>query len=397
MPVAALVAAALFSVPAQAAPEISADIGALQQVADGARDATPALQAALQHGIVTLPPGTYRITRPLEVRSNQGIIGPGVLLIDFDSKKPDATNAALHAEGTNLRFEGFTIQKKFVDGSYGVGILAASGSKNIVIRNLDISGYSARYGIHLQEVENFEITSCYIHDFMVNVAADMIEDSPAGIRVTRCKWGVVSNNRLSRIEVGPEGLLSISPFRPAYGPQKYQSDHMTIMQSAYVSITGNVMQVSGEGIDMLLSSYCTLSGNIIRDIWNQGVKMLGVSHCTVTGNSLLDCFQGVGLDGHKQLGQPATGNVVTGNSILFNTDVAGAGKLFTSKVNNKDIYGVQFRVESFGNLVANNVIQDLSSTSTVLRAAMSPHNSSNLVINNQDAATTQTAVDTNSH
>jgi parallel beta-helix repeat protein len=363
----------------------------IQQVADGREDATPVLQAALQGGIVELPPGKYRLTGPLEVRSNQGIIGPGVLLVDFDSKKPDATNAAIYAEGTNLRFEGFTIQKKFVDGSYGVGILAGNGSHDVVMRNLDISGYSARYGIHLQEVENFEITSCYIHDFMVNVAADMIEDSPAGIRVTRCRWGVISNNRVSRIEVGANGLSSISPFRPAYGAQQYQSDDMTIMQSQYISITGNVMHVSGEGIDMLLSSRCTLTGNIIRDIWNQGIKLLGVSHCTVTGNSILDCFQGIGLDGHKQFERPSEDNVVTGNSILFNTEAIGASKERTSKVNNKEIIGIELRGESFGNLIANNVVQDLSSTSPVMRAAISPRDPSNLVVNNQDATTTPSA------
>jgi len=195
---------------------------------------------------VALGPGSYRITRPLHLSSGAALIGSGKIIIDFDSEKMDASNAALYGQGQDIRLEGISIAKRFRNGSYGVGVLIAAGSQNIAVRNVEISGYSARYGIHIVESENFEITGCYIHDFLMDTSADMIVDSPAGVRVTRCKSGVISNNRILRIEVGERGYTSASPLRVAYGRQTYQSECLTIMQCRAITVAGNVLETSGE-------------------------------------------------------------------------------------------------------------------------------------------------------
>lgn len=333
---------------------------------DGVADDTAALQKALDtQKTVLLGPDTYRITHTLHLPSGGGLTGTGTLLVDFDSGKMDASNAALQGRGNDIRLQGITIRKRFQDGSYGIGILIDSGSKNVAIRNVEISGYSARYGIHLVETESFEITGCYIHDFMMDASADMILDSPAGIRLTRSQNGIVSNNRIQRIEVGAKGYVSISPVRPAYGKQGYQSDCMTIMQCGHVAVNGNVLDTSGEAIDLLLSQYCTVSANTIRNIWFQGIKMLGVRYSAVTGNLLRDCLEGIGLAEHVAMKTDCVGNTVTGNTILD----SGSPGDFHMPIRLRDglagAYGIDLSGRCLHNTVAHNTILDTQSRKTM--------------------------------
>ena len=277
----------------------------------------------------------------------------------------DASNAAIFAGGAGIRIEGVTLAKRFLDGSYGVGVLIAPGSRNVTLRNLEIHGYSARYGIHIVESENFEISGCVIRDFLMDTVADMILDSPAGIRVTRSRNGIISGNRILRIEVGPRGYASISPVRPGYGRQTYQSDHLTVMQCRSVAIVGNVLDTSGEGIDLLLSRECTVSANTIGNIWFQGIKMLGVRYCSVTGNVIRDCLQGIGLAGHAAMKTDCVGSTVTGNTILN----PGAPGVFSVPAKERAGLGGAFGIEITGccrdNVVSHNVVLDTQEKKTM--------------------------------
>lgn len=346
---------------------------------DGRADDTDALERAIRaEKLIFLPPGRYRITRPLALDTGCGIVGPGTLYVDFDSARSDASNAALNCQGSNIRIDGITIEKRFIDGSYGIGIsLGGSGHRNIRIHGVDISGYSARYGIHLVECEDFEISNCHIHDFMMDAGADMIQDSPAGIRVTRSRRGVISNNRILRIEVGKSGLASISPKVPKYGKQGYQSDHMTIVSCRNVTITGNLMATSGEGIDLLLSQECAVSGNTIEDIWFQGIKMLGVSFSTISGNVIRDCYQGVGLADHTKFGADCIGNAITGNTIVDSGSPGSFGLPGPARLRYGVPAGVDVHDASDYAVIAGNVIMDTQATKTMRSAIATngaPHN-----------------------
>lgn len=333
---------------------------------DGKTDDTFALQHALDtQKIVTLGPGTYRITRPLRLSSGYGLIGPGKILVDFDSATMDDANAALRGAGRDIRVEGITVEKRFRDGSYGMGILIASGSENVVVRNVEIRGYSARYGIHIVESESFEITGCYIHDFIMDTTADMILDSPAGIRITRSQNGIISNNRIQRIEVGAQGYVSISPVRPAYGKQLYQSDCITVMQCRRITLVGNVLDTSGEGIDLLLSQDCTVSANSIRNIWFQGIKMLGVRYSAVTGNVLRDCKQGIGLAEHVTEKTECVGNTVTGNTILDSGSPGTFRVPAAERISPLSAFGIDLDGNCHDNTIAHNTILDTQAKKTM--------------------------------
>ena len=354
---------------------------------DGLADDTAALQNALNtRKSVALGPGSYRITRPLHLSSGAALIGSGKIIVDFDSEKMDESNAALYGQGQDIRVEGISIVKRFRDGSYGVGVLIATGSQNIVVRNVEISGYSARYGIHIVESENFEITGCYIHDFLMDTSADMIVDSPAGIRATRCKSGVISNNRILRIEVGEKGYTSVSPLRVAYGRQTYQSDCLTIMQCRRITVVGNVLETSGEGIDLLLSQDCVVSANSICNIWFQGIKMLGVRFTSVTGNVLRDCLQGIGLAEHLALKTDCVGNTITANTILD----SGAPGTFRvpSRVREglADAIGIDLNGRCLDNVVAQNTILDTQPKKTMALAIRQNQKIRNVVEGNNTRA-----------
>ncbi len=349
---------------------------------DGRTDDTAALQLELnKRKGLELAPGTYRITKPLQLPSGSTLSGTGQILVDFDNGKMDASNAALVGQGRDIRVEGISIKKRFQDGSYGVGVLIDSGSKNVVVRNVEISGYSARYGIHLVETDEFEVSGCYIHDFLVDTEADMILDSPAGLRVTRSTNGVISNNRILRIDVGAKGYASRSPVRPEYGRQGHQSDCMTVMQSRSITITGNVLDTSGEGLDLLLSQDCAVSGNSIRNIWLQGIKMLGVRHTSLTGNTLRDCQQGIGLAEHVAMKTECVGNTIIGNTVL-DTGAPGTFRIPPTLRTEIPAIGIDMDGRCVDNVVAHNTILDTQPQKTMKRAIRQSHPLRNVVEGN---------------
>lgn len=356
----------------------------LRAVADGKTDASDAIQAAIDRDrVVRLPAGAiFRLAKPLKLGSNQGLIGPATLIVDFDGGSPERqTNTAVLVQGENIRVEDLTIKKNFIDGSYGSGVVSLQGSKNIVIRGLDISGYSARYGVEFIETTWFEVSGCYVHDFMVNVTADMIEDSPAGILAKRCTDGLISNNRVSRIEVGPEGLKSISPLRPAYGPQRYQSDNITSMLNKRVVFSGNVLETSGEGIDLVLSRECTVVGNSIRDIWFQGIKMLGVSNSVVSGNFVSDCYQGIGLATHTAMKTECENNTVTGNVIIDTGSPGSFGDIARKRVPYSGTIGIDVNDTCKNNVITGNVIRNTKPEAD-MQEAIKANNQPNVIANN---------------
>lgn len=360
------------------------DFGA---VGDGVTDDSAALQQALQTGrVVHLHGGRFRITRRLDIPAHGGLTGPGTIVQDFDNPTlpgtPGVHLAALRISGNEVLLEGFRIEKKFIDGSYACGVVAEHVT-GVRIRNLDISGYSARYGIHLAECSSFEIAGCHVHDFMMNAAADMIADSPAGIRVTRSTDGSIAGNRVLRIEVGPSGRDSISPIRPKYGKQGYQSDCVTIQEGKRIILSGNLCKTSGEGIDMLLSQDCTLANNIVSDIFFQGFKLLGVSYCAVTGNYLEDCYQGIGLTSHSGVNAQASGNSILGN-VIRNTGSPGSfGIPGAQRVRFSGTHAIELHdAGCCNNAVVGNVITDTQTVKTTDSGVHNNGGTANLVANN---------------
>ncbi|MCA9410776.1 MAG: right-handed parallel beta-helix repeat-containing protein [Candidatus Omnitrophica bacterium] len=382
-----LFAALALPVDAQSVARVTPmDFGA---VGNGFIDDSTAVQEALNSGqIIELVSGKYKITQSLQIPTGGGIQGPGTLIHAFDllpPATPDTSHAVLVSSGNDILLENFRIAKQFADGSYSNGVVFQNG-EGLRIKNLEISGYSARYGIHLIEVSNFEVSGCYIHDFRMNASADMIEDSPAGLRVTRSHNGTISGNRILKIEVGSTGRASISPIRPDYGPQGYQSDCMTIQECEGVTIEGNVCITSGEGVDLLLSKSCILTGNVISDTWLGGVKMLGVSFSNVSDNHISDAYQGIQLAYHQNFSAEASGNTVNGN-VLQNIGSPGTFGVPGDQRGPIGVYGIHIFNGGFEdgcryNIVSDNSIVDLQAVKTTEAGVQNDGGPTNLVTDN---------------
>jgi len=94
--------------PVKGAPPGRRPAPAAELRGDGLADDTAALQRALDtRKSVHLGPGRYRITRPLRLPAGASLTGSGALLVDFDSGKMDASNAALYGQGPDIRVEAW--------------------------------------------------------------------------------------------------------------------------------------------------------------------------------------------------------------------------------------------------------------------------------------------------
>ncbi len=352
-------------------------------VGDGFTDDSGAFQAALSAaGIVHVPAGRYRVTAQIQVPADGALMGEGTIVVDWDPAGPGNAEggAAIRVMGDNAAIKGIRIEKVFTDGSYGTGILA-TGCVNTQLRDVAISRYSARYGIHLVECSDFQIAGCLISDFKVDTASDMVGDSPAGIRLTRSARGMVQYCILKRIEVGPAGRASLSPTHPAYGPQGYQSDHVAIVQSRDIAINGNTMLTSGEGINMQGSQNCTLYGNVIQDIYLAGIRMTGTSFCAIGENKIADSYHGIvfddGTSGTKSFGNVFHGNMIRDTGAPGSFGVPGAERITTQTP-----AGVTLSGGSDWNAVTENVVLDTQVVKTQADGIRPNSSANNLVTDN---------------
>ncbi|MCB9769193.1 MAG: right-handed parallel beta-helix repeat-containing protein [Candidatus Omnitrophica bacterium] len=196
------------------------DFGA---VGDGVVDDSAAIQSAIDaSGTIYLADRVYRIAVGLNLPGGSNLIGPGSLLVDFDTGDSTEMNSALRLNGDNIRIENFILEKTFIDGSQGMGI-SAHGSQNLTLDSVEISGYSARPGILFQDCTRFQITDCWVHDFLLDTTTELSGDAPAGIFILDSTDGVLSKTESTALKSDRTGAelavtpLRISPCKPVPG------------------------------------------------------------------------------------------------------------------------------------------------------------------------------------
>ncbi len=286
-----------------------------------------AIQAAINANTdVFFPAGEYWINARLNIPAGRTLHGPtsGSQAVIRVRHEPGLTNNfAMAIEGNGVTIQNLTLDKDFVDGSYATGIYA-EGRDDVTINAVEIKDYSVRYGIHLVETTNFDISNAYIYNFMMNQSnpsgneADMVQDSPAGIRITRSSNGTISNSRIHNIEVGANGRASISELQPGFGPQGYQSDAITLSDSSFITVENNELWNSGELVDNLVSNNSTIRNNTMQMAWLFGVKNIGSQNSSITGNYIGDAATGIYMVDHTQTGEQATGNLIDNNDLVNN-------------------------------------------------------------------------------
>lgn len=323
-----------------------------------------AIQNAINTQLETyLPAGEYWLNAALTLPAGRRLYGPAtgepaVLRVRHDSGSPSG-DFAIVITGNNVSVENLVISKDFVDGSYGTGILADNRS-NITIKGLEIRNYSVRYGIHLIECTDFEISNCYVHSFLMNQSnpsgneADMIQDSPAGIRITRSTNGIIRDSVIRDIDVGPNGRASISSLVPSYGPQGHQADGITLSDSSFITVENNDIWNSGELIDVLVSDNCIVRNNTLQMAYLLGIKCIGSQNCIISDNYIADAAVGLILVDHNS-GEQATGCLIDRNEFV-NIGSRGIWDIAANSRMGGLISGIYIDDNAVGNTISNNNI-----------------------------------------
>lgn len=255
-------------------------------VGDGVANDVAAIQAALNaNTVVNLEGSTYRIASSVSIPAGRKLLGPGVLVADFDTGTATVTNAALQISADDVELRNVSIHKRFVDGSLASGV-RAQGASNLRMESVIIEGYSARPVIRLAGCHNFQISGSKIGGSVLNTAAEIISEPVAGIYLDESSDGLLTDNTINSLTLGPAAL-----------GDGYLSYGIFARQSPRLAILSNEISVIGEGIHFVDSRDATVSGNNISSAWVSGIGLRRSSFIGITGNNIENAFQGISLSG----------------------------------------------------------------------------------------------------
>lgn len=244
---------------------------------DGTTDDTAALQAALADAggdgaTVVVPPGTYRITQPLEVPGGTALIGPGEIV------QGSLATPGLRIMGSDVTIDGLTLLsgragQEYADGAYAVEAQGEPGQwlYRIVLRHLTVRNWGD-YGVYLRQVRHFRVSGC-----------DLTEIGYTGIGVLSGSRGVIRDNRVDSISPGAAG-------------------------NAY----GIIMSYSGKETE---STDIVVRGNRVSGVFWEGIDAHGGSRLTIDGNTVSNSGDGIALARGDTAAHVGSDNRVTNNLV----------------------------------------------------------------------------------
>jgi hypothetical protein len=310
-------------------------------------DCTDALQAALDagaKGVVYIPAGTYRVTRPLVVQTGTTLMGAGYCATVLSTEKP--IPAILHLRrvggpmtivrdlwvagpvGGNWEATGI-----FVDGSNGVTVrdcwvsalgtgIRVNGISDTWLRNIVFE--LNHNGIVVQCPElgwasgNLRMIDCYGY-----------QNYFAGIRLTNCRgvqmhscsatgsaFMLVAENCAQVTISGAQVNWDRSPWRK-FGMRLEDCDTVTVADSVVegmpeygiaavncrrLSLRGNVIRNTTDGPGMMLEAceLTTVSGNSVGESGGDGISASRCGYLALLGN-VVDSY-GLKADGRGAVG-----------------------------------------------------------------------------------------------
>ena len=321
------------------------DFGA---VGDGQVDDTAALQKALDLGrVIELPPGVYRITKAVRLKAGSGLIGTrdSTISVAGDINGLNAENVQ------DIWLKDFSMTRRSGDSiAGGRELIDIKDSHDVTIESLiikDSTSFSRAIWVRGGYADsspntlayNIRISNCLIEDYQRDGdkgGNDGEGIHGAGITLSFCKNFVVSGNRIIQHE--PSLQTNREEIKGPYAglKQNYQSTALEIISCLYGTVTGNLIDTSGQGIDlgggrcypgqttetgMRGSQHVTVTGNTIHNCYSTGIKLVnGASYNTISANTVLESgLVGIwlvpGATAHQDL-TVVQGNVVMGNTVV---------------------------------------------------------------------------------
>ena len=268
----------------------------------------------LQPGdIVYVDSGTYTLPTEITFGATQSgtaanpirIVGAGATTI-LD-RGTIASNASVFrfAGGHDISIESMVLK----EGGSTVNVLANSGSTDVSLKGLDISGFSTD-AVNVGAGDGgFSLTGSNIHDATAPTSVDgidldsVVNATVSGNTISRTRYGIYANNTFSLTISGNLFNLDVT------GVEAYQSAY-TADNSSIVNILGNIVTGSlGTGIDISASyGTATVRGNTISGA-TSSFGLTSGGYVNVNSNELFNNSGGI---------QVGYFNTVTNNNVHDN-------------------------------------------------------------------------------
>ena len=268
----------------------------------------------LQPGdIVYVDSGTYTLPTEITFGATQSgtaanpirIVGAGATTI-LD-RGTIASNASVFrfAGGHDISIESMVLK----EGGSTVNVLANSGSTDVSLKGLDISGFSTD-AVNVGAGDGgFSLTGSNIHDATGPTSVDgidldsVVNATVSGNTISRTRYGIYANNTFSLTISGNLFNLDVT------GVEAYQSAY-TADNSSIVNILGNIVTGSlGTGIDISASyGTATVRGNTISGA-TSSFGLTSGGYVNVDSNELFNNSGGI---------QVGYFNTVTNNNVHDN-------------------------------------------------------------------------------
>jgi len=261
-------------------------------------------------GVVTLPRLTFRVDKPIVLRSGTVIDGTGAVVDACHGGYVFLVSDAHDVCIRNLEIRG---DRTSVDGDDSAGLGAGiqiQKSRNVAVEDVRISGMPGRGIVAASHVDNLRIRGCFIGRCAISVFLFK------GITCSRIEANRIFNSRIMGIFVddGTEGDTQETAI---------PCEH-TIITGNEVVLGGTSPRNMGVGIGISGSTDTIISGNIVRTfgtsarpghgiVLNNGQGGFNQGRRTVVTGNILSEHTGYGLYAMGQQDLVESGNVYANN------------------------------------------------------------------------------------
>jgi len=319
---------------------------------DGITDDTTAIQNAINSNkIIYFPPGTYKITSPLSLNSNNYLYGNkkySKIIVESD----------IHIISTSLK-NNITIENLWFYGNGGAGNasnLYFTDCNDLTIKNCIIENAPNR-GINISTSNRVEI----INNLLISNGKNKTSDGET-IYLGLCTNSLIMGNKI--YDTGTHG---INFFRS----DQTNCSHNIIDTCGHTGITGS-------GYTGGSAEFCIVEGNTIKNVSRSGIIIEnGANYCSISNNTIDGaCDYGIivsdGADGPGPIQC-----VIIGNTIYnINTPVTGDGTgirvygtnttpsnnaiIVGNTIENTEGYGVQIKYSNYSSITGNSIKSSLN-------------------------------------
>jgi len=276
---------------------------------NGVTDDTAAINAAITASvgqILVIPPGTYKTSSTIILRSNTIIFAYGATIVPIDagSFPPYAAlNTAVDNPG------GITPSSRPILSNEN----PTSGNTSIRIFGLgwtgNVTGSPSMHGLHVHKVTGLAIVDCVPVECLSPIAILQSQDLViarnriSGFRNTGidtwtgCKRALITNNLIDCTALNSDGsnhgiLVTSEPTDGAGDVATYQAEDYLISDNIIINAENTGIWVGGGDASLNrvndLARRVRIEGNIIRDADGNGIILERSEDCVIAGNTLVN-------------------------------------------------------------------------------------------------------------